>query len=316
MLKPKKNCWPRKISCTNSGVRVALVLSFLFPALLLAQPSEATLAQLGQSYLVAQNDSLRIERSRVFADSLWSFLSFPQHFAQDLPQVRNLSVQYPEDRTFALYTWTVPLSTGQFLFHGILWNPSWKDQPRVVLEDFGDSEAAPYQWLRDGQFVGGLCYDIITTKYRGEKQYTLLLFRPGRIHHTKIVDAVVLGNQSRKLRFGNRVFNIRSNSDEVYQKRPYRIWFRYNSSVTAAVRWEDRHRGIICDHLSPSKPSLKGFWYAYGPDFSYDRLQWKKGQWHLDEAYPLIRNIQQAPTNGTVPTTLRREEGTKKPDRE
>lgn len=304
MWKPKKNCCPRKISCTSSGVRAFLTFCLLIPAALWAQPTEASLAQLGQSYLEATKDSVRLHRSQVFADTLWEFLSFPQHFAQDLPQVRNLSVQYPEDRSFALYTWTVPLSTGQFLFHGILWNPQWRDQPRIILEDFGDSEAAPYQWLRDGQFVGGLCYDIITTKYRGEKHYSLLMFRPGRTYHTKIVDAVVLGNQSRKLRFGNRVFNVRNNGDEVYKKRPYRIWFRYNSSVTAAVRWEERHRGIICDHLSPTKPSMKGLWFAYGPDFSYDRLQWKKGQWQLEEAFPLVRNIQQAPTNGNVPTTL------------
>lgn len=275
-----------------------------FSTFTLAQPTPSSLARLGQEYLTAQNDEDRLSKVEVFADSLWDFISIESNYGNRLLEVRNLSVQLPEDESFALYTWTVPLRDGTFKFFGFLWNPEWEDQKRLVLEDLGTSEDSPYRWLRGGEFVGGLCYDILTTKHRGKKHYTLLMFRPGRIYHTKMIDAIELGNKSYKVHFGSRIFNIRENGDERYKRKPYRIWFRYNSSVTAAVRWDARHRGIICDHLAPSKPNLVEKWFAYGPDFSYDRIQWRRGQWQLDEAYPLVRNIEQAPENGNIPTSL------------
>jgi hypothetical protein len=220
-----------------------------------------------------------------------------------LKSVRNLSVQLPEDQKFALYTWAVPKASGEFSFHGFLWSPDWKDNPRLVLKDVGTADA-PYRWLKGGEFVGGICYDIRTTRYRGEKHYTLLTFRPGRTVNTKFIDAIELGSKSAKVHFGSRIFNIRYNGDERYQRRPYRIQFRYNSSLTAAVRWDKKHRGFICDHLAPSQEGLEERWFAYGPDFSYDRIYWSNGKWQLDEAYPLVQNLEVAPTNNNVPTTL------------
>jgi hypothetical protein len=106
------------------------------------------------------------------------------------------------------------------------------------------------------------------------------------------------------MHFGSRIFNIRANGDERYQRRPYRLQFRYNSALTAAVRYDREHRGIICDHLAPSQAELTERWFAYGPDFSYDRIHWSEGKWEMDEAYPLVRNLDVAPTNDRVPTNL------------
>jgi hypothetical protein len=153
-------------------------------------------------------------------------------------------------------------------------------------------------------WVGGICYDIITKKSKGQKSYTLLTFRPGRTYHTKYIDAIEPGKSRKQLHFGSKIFNIQSNGDEHYLRRPYRIQFRYNSSVSVAVRWDGKHTGIICDHLAPSKENLKEKWFAYGPDFSYDRIYWERGKWYIEEGYPLVQNIDIAPTNGRIPTTL------------
>ena len=268
-----------------------------------AQVKEARLAALGQSYLLPENEPFRDSLAEIFADSLWDFISVSQNYGATLKSVRNLSVQLPEDQKFALYTWAVPKASGEFSFHGFLWSPDWKDNPRLVLKDVGTADA-PYRWLKGGEFVGGICYDIRTTRYRGEKHYTLLTFRPDRTVNTKFIDAIELGSKSAKVHFGSRIFNIRYNGDERYQRRAYRIQFRYNSSLTAAVRWDKKHRGFICDHLAPSQEGLEERWFAYGPDFSYDRIYWSNGKWQLDEAYPLVQNLEVAPTNNNVPTTL------------
>lgn len=302
MLNPNKSSKRKKTSCTlKNKLFAALLVLAMGP--LAAQPTSQSLQRLGNNYLLPENAGNADSLAEVFADSLWAFIQIKSNYGKTLPEVRNLSVQLPNDQSFALYTWAVPTGQGGFSFHGFLWNPEWKGATRLVLEDYG-TEDAPYRWLKGGEWVGGICYDIITTRSRGNKQYTLLTFRPGRSFHTKYVDAVELGSKRERLHFGSRIFNVRYNGDERYGRRPYRLQFRYNSSLNASVRWDNKHKGIMCDHLAPSKPELVERWFAYGPDFSYDRLYWDKGKWHLDEAYPLIQNIEVAPTNGRVPTSL------------
>lgn len=296
--------WPRKISCTlKTKIQSTLLALFISSALLHGQVTEERLATLGQDYLMPANSAMADSLAGVFADSLWAFIALPSNYGKTLPGVRNLSVQLPDDQSFALYTWSVPQSDGTFKFHGFLWNREWKGQSRLVLEDYGTDDA-PYRWLKGGQWVGGICYDIITTRHRGEKHYTLLTFRPGKLYHTKYIDAIELGKSAERVHFGSRIFNIRANGDERYQRRPYRIQFRYNNALTAAVRYDKTHRGIICDHLAPAKAELTERWFVYGPDFSYDRIVWSEGKWNLEEAYPLVRNLEVAPTNDRVPTNL------------
>lgn len=287
----------------RSRVQFLFALTLLSVGALQAQVSEQRLAALGQAYLLPQNAPQADSLAEVFADSLWAFISIPSNYGKTLPSVRNLSVQLPDDQSFALYTWAVPHQNGTFAFHGFLWNKNWKGQTRLVLEDYG-TEDAPYRWLKGGQWVGSICYDILTTRHRGKKHYTLLTFRPGTSFHTKYIDAIELGTRAERMHFGSRIFNIRANGDERYQRRPYRLQFRYNSALTAAVRYDREHRGIICDHLAPSQAELTERWFAYGPDFSYDRIHWSEGKWEMDEAYPLVRNLDVAPTNDRVPTNL------------
>ena len=44
------------------------------------------------------------------------------------------------------------------------------------------------------------------------------------------------------------------------------------------LRYDDKLKMIVFDHLSPSKPSYEGKYQYYGPDFSYDGLIFEKGK--------------------------------------
>ena len=267
-----------------------------------AQPSQSSLAYLGNQYLNESSDSLRQVYAQQFEDSLWAYLAVADHYGKALPMVKNLSVKMPKDKKFALYSWVVPKSNGEFDVKGILWVPHWK-QPKIVLEDIG-MEGAAYQWPKNGRWVGALCFDIQTVKHKRKTTYMIFGFRPGRTYHHKIVDALVLGNSAKTTHFGAKVFNVRQHGDMVYERPPFRLVFAYGTQYTAAVRFDPQHNGIITDHLVPSKPSLKGYWFAYGPDFTYDRFYWKKGKWHITTNYPLVKEVDKLPVNPSVPTTL------------
>ena len=76
-----------------------------------------------------------------------------------------MSVQLPDDKA-ALYGWAVPknkqVSTPFTDFYG---NQTGLDL--IVLEDY-NAEGEVYRWLKGGQWVGGICYDIITKKSKGK----------------------------------------------------------------------------------------------------------------------------------------------------
>ena len=52
-----------------------------------------------------------------------------------------------------------------------------------------------------------------------------------------------------------------------------------------SLRYEPGPGMIVFDHLAPSdpRPESKGVYSLYGPDLSYDGLQFVKGSWILKE---------------------------------
>ena len=93
-------------------LRLLLATCLLSSFATMAQVTEARLAQLGQAYLLPENEPRRDSLAEIFADSLWDFISVTEHYGATLKGVRNLSVQLPDDRSFALYTWAVQQSSG------------------------------------------------------------------------------------------------------------------------------------------------------------------------------------------------------------
>jgi len=79
-------------------LRLLLATCLLSSFATIAQVTEARLAQLGQSYLLPENEPHRDSLAEIFADSLWDFISVTEHYGVTLKGVRNLSVQLPEDR--------------------------------------------------------------------------------------------------------------------------------------------------------------------------------------------------------------------------
>jgi hypothetical protein len=113
--------------------------------------------------------------------------------------------------------------------------------------------------------------------------YTLLGYRPSRAtHNQKIID--VLNIEGRNMvRFGDKIFETPKIGDAKYKKPPHRLIFRYSTKATASIRWQEKEKQIMMDHLSVPDISMKEKWELYGPDFSYDALYWKEGKWYLKE---------------------------------
>ena len=49
------------------------------------------------------------------------------------------------------------------------------------------------------------------------------------------------------------------------------------------IQYEEKAKRFVFDHLAPSKPIYQNQFEYYGPDFSYDALEYRKGKWVLVE---------------------------------
>jgi len=60
-----------------------------------------------------------------------------------------------------------------------------------------------------------------------------------------------------------------------------RMVFEYSSQVSMSVRYDPGLKLITCDHLEPLHPIYRNNFEFYGPDGSFDGLEFHNGAWYF-----------------------------------
>ncbi len=223
----------------------------------------------------AKTDSMRLVLGKKSADYLQEILMHPRSWNIDYsPLKKKLSILESKDHSVRIFTWAVPLSEG-YRYYGFIQRYDKKHNMTFFyrLYDRSDDMKNPEkQYLDQDNWYGCVYYDLITKKYKHRTIYTVLGADPdGDLINRKIIDVITFrGNGSP--RFGYDFHN-------EYGQPVKRFIFEYNNQASMMLRWEDRLKMIVFDHLSPSEPRYKGLHQFYGPDFSYDGLKFEKGKW-------------------------------------
>ncbi|MCX8148887.1 hypothetical protein [Thermaurantimonas aggregans] len=269
--------------------------------------AETILADLGSKILKAVEYQARKQASDEFYVLLNDLLSQPESFNYPFEQVKNLSRLQSGDKFVNVFTWLLPLAEpNMYEFYGILQVKDKKNRIYLyTLVDKASEIAQPeYTALQPARWYGALYYQIIDVKHGNQTYYTLLGYRPqGKATQRKIVDALVI-KSPKNIQFGAQIFYIQDLADRRYLKKPFRLFYDYSANVSATLRYNEKEKMIIMDHLAPPDASKKGVYAVYGPDFSYDGLYWNKGHWHLKEQIKFDTGIKdEIPT---VPPPVRR----------
>jgi len=245
---------------------------------------EVELARLGQNCIRQKTEEQRLAAADTFADLLEKKIYDTESFSYPFEKVTNLSKLIAPDKSFRIYTWSVPMRDGSFTFYGRLVLNEQKVLRIVKLTDAASSLENPENMLlKPEQWYGAIYYDIIPTKEKGSIYYTLLGYRPNNsTHHEKILEPLCLEN-SNKLRFGAKIFNTPLLNTIKYKRPPYRLILRYSPKSSASVKYIVEEKRIVMDHLAPADVVAKDDWARYGPDFSYQALFWEDGHWQLED---------------------------------
>jgi hypothetical protein len=256
---------------------ILLLLSF---SGLRAQLDLNELADVGRRILEAPEFAVRDSSNNYFKRQLKQFLSEGDNYKLELKLLNNMIRVADPNHKVAIYTWQMPDQQFNYVRFGLTVVPTKKGPIVTELHDaLNDLTNVQERVLKAQEWPGALYYQLLPLK--GEKKtFTLLGYAPGEKTHKKIIDAIEI-RRNGSVRFGAKIFRVEDWQDKVLRKAPYRLILEYSSKYSVSVRWNENEKRIIMDNVAPPKPAMKGLYFMYGPDFSYNALNWDDDWWHL-----------------------------------
>lgn len=220
-------------------------------------------------------DSIKLDAAESLEKLLTEHYSNPQNFGIELEKIPYLGQLKSPDGKVQMLCWNVAFEDETFQYYAFMVHQPQKGQVAVtVFEDSEDWERINRKTMRPNKWYGALYYKILSNKYKGKTYYTLLGWDgKDNITNRKVVDVMTI--QGKTIMLGSSIFKTKDDLPA------HRLTFEYANDVSMALNWDEKEKMIIMDHLAPEDSKLKGMYQFYGPDFSYDALQFKKGEWVL-----------------------------------
>jgi len=223
----------------------------------------------------AASDKEKMKASEELVEIFEQCFNFPESFTDPFEALKNIGFVMSPDRAFRIINWNVPLSDYSHHFEGFVLFPLQSKTGKISYERLKYSgkkmQKPETKYLDADQWTGALYYEIVPVKTGKKTIYTLLGWRGiDRLTSEKIIE--VLDISGKTIRFGAPIFKMEKSN-------PKRLIFEYNAEVQMSLRYSPKDKMIVYDHLSPMQPGMEGNYAFYGPDLSFDALEWEKGKW-------------------------------------
>ncbi len=247
---------------------------------LLLNRIQDTLSDLGGDILEDSIVTDRIRNDDLFTRSLVRALKMPNSFYYPFDSVETMTIQYPKDSSFRIFTWHYEIDEQTFRQKGAIQknipDGSLSLFPLFDASEYGDE---PNDTVRQASnWIGAIYYKIIQNQLsNGQKVYTLLGYDENGLRSTKKwVDILTFGANGQP-QFGGDYFNFGGN-DSLWQRSWKRFNIEFKKEGRARLTYDDEKGVIVFDHLvSESKEPEKK--YTYIPDGDFEGLKWQNGKW-------------------------------------
>ena len=247
----------------------------------LVQNIEDTISVLARGVMNAEISDERLYACHQMIPTLVRALKINHSFDYPFPRLETVSMTYPPDSSFRIFTWQLKISDGEFKYYGaVQWNqPVLK---LVPLSDRSDELTNPEaQLLKPANWYGAVYYNIYPFKLSDQSQAWLLFgFDSYAVNdRRKIIDVMTMeqGNPV----FGAPLFKMNKNLTQT------RIIYQFSADAAVRVNFDEEENMIICDHLISQQGQLPGQGQTMVPDGSYEGFKLEKGYWkYIEEVFP------------------------------
>ena len=188
-----------------------------------------------------------------------------------------IGVKTSEDNRIRIFTWHVMDNPDRTRYFGYFQVQQKRERTGVFpLLDNSKPQRSVYRLEQStADWYGKLYYGIVTKRVKRKTYYTLLGmdFNDSR-SNIKSVEVVAI--QRNTPVFQKEMFF--NGSDRVD-----RVVLEYSDQVVMTARYDPNLDVIAFDHLVPLHPIYKNNFEFYGPDGSFDGLEFEKGTWIFRE---------------------------------
>lgn len=257
---------------------------------------ERRLIGLGQSIITARSQEERVTSTYFFAKTLIAALKQPGSFEYPFDSAaRYVSILTPPDKSFRIFTWSLKwgkdslVTADSFEFYGAIQKPNADKLELYGLYDSSARLGKPEHIQLSNRFwYGALYYQIIETKYKKQKYYTLLGWDGHTMASNRKIADVLVFDEMGKPRFGAPIFEMEENVPPQH-----RVIFEFRDDAVMTLRYIKKKDLIAFEHLIPPDQNSVGMYETYLPDGSYDYFIFKKGKWKKKEL--LFENVKNIP---------------------
>ncbi|PHN07126.1 hypothetical protein [Flavilitoribacter nigricans] len=238
---------------------------------------EDTLAVLGYAVV---NDSLpdnRFLACREMIVRLKQALKTPGSFDYPFERLKSISIQYPQDSSFRIFSWQLYVDKEEYRYFGAI-QLNTPELNLIPLQDrsFQISEDPEKAVLKPEEWYGAVYYNVKQVDTPQGPYYLLFGFDGYSFYYKrKVID--VLRIQNGQATFGAPVFYHPATQDSPEFAKA-RIVREYSAAATVKVNYDPTYEIIMFDHLVPGGGQY-GEGITYYPDGSYEGYNLQNGRW-------------------------------------
>ncbi|THH40051.1 hypothetical protein [Neolewinella litorea] len=246
--------------------------------------AEERLAALVETVYTDSSEVARFQACRDLIKELVAVLDRPHSFEYDFAGVPGLSIQYPDDRSFRIFSWELYVDRETYRHYGAIQRNS-QELELIPLVDRGES------WLENPEnavvtadnWLGYVVYDIQQGgEYQGRPYYFVFGYDSYDAYRRRKILDVLSFDPSGKAVFGMPIFDTYSESGLLLPDRA-RLILMYGAEATVALRFDDELNGVVFENLV-MMPGSYGEGPVNMPDGSYHLLSLgEDGRWKEEE---------------------------------
>ncbi|ACU60579.1 hypothetical protein [Chitinophaga pinensis] len=242
-----------------------------------------SLQVLSDLILRGRDEAIRQNANDRFIPKLVQALKTPYSFYFRFDSLTTISIQYPADSAFRIFTWGLEQETSFYHHYGAIQMRTEGGELKLYpLFDRSDYINNQDTITNNKEWYGCMYYKVQHRRYFNKDYYTLFGWDANNIRSQKKMLDMLTFKDGEPV-FGGPFFSFAE--DTIPKKTRNRIILEYKKDATISLSYNPEMDMIVYDHLisetnQPSKPS------TFVPDLDYEGFKWKAGKWmHIEKVF-------------------------------
>jgi len=237
----------------------------------------------GDVMINALDANNRVKAAEIFETLFEDELNSEESFSSSLEELKFVSVQYPEDKSFRLISWEIKESDARFRYKTYLQTADSKIQ-KFSNDSYINEDQLETIFTRN--WPAHLIYKIKDVGTDENKSYVVFGMKQiDKYNKVKVAEVLQIDNGS--VSFGAPIFV--KNADSERPRKNSRIILNYGADGNASLNYNPSLELIVHDNVIPQSGMMPGQGISNYPDGSYQAYKFENGQWnHIDKLFNTV----------------------------